>query len=150
MASVSINANVGAKLSESRFASQVVGGSGDIVAQATTVVTDLATAVTDYKIPAAAIIAITGDTFNTSTLQFTTGGGTGLTHAQWATIAAELNTFTTASLAAQTAAAAVSGSLGADVTIIVNSSTVTSANAFRSVWQKIVAQLGGLGLNFSA
>lgn len=96
MATVSINANVGKKLSESTFVSQLVGGSGDIVADATTADTDVGTVVSDL------------------TAAFTA-----------------FNTF------------------GAALVVIVNSATVTSANAFRSVWRKIQGALGGLGFNFS-
>lgn len=163
MATVSINANVGKKLSESTFVSQLVGGSGDIVADATTADTDVGTVVSDltaaftaFNTFGAALVVITGDTYSSSTHQFTTGGATGLTHAQWVTLAAELNTamtdFVTAqtdAATAKTATAAAKSALGADVTVIVNSATVTSANAFRSVWRKIQGALGGLGFNFS-
>jgi hypothetical protein len=85
-----------------------------------TVQTDLTTAFTDYNTFAAAVIAITGDTFNTTTHQFTTGGATGLTHAQWATLAALLNTslsdFVTAQTATTTAASATANS-GVDVEV---------------------------------
>ncbi len=67
-----------------------------------TVVTDLTTAFTAYDAAAASIIAITGDTYSNVTHQFTTGGATGLTHAQWATQAALLNTAATDFVTAQT------------------------------------------------
>ena len=57
-----------------------------------TAATDIAAAFTDYNTFAASLLAITGDTYSTTTHQFTTGGATGLTHAQWATQAALLNT----------------------------------------------------------
>ncbi len=57
-----------------------------------TAATDITTAFTDYNTFAASLLAITGDTYSTTTHQFTTGGATGLTHAQWATQAALLNT----------------------------------------------------------
>lgn len=44
--------------------------------------TKVGTINTDFDAFAAALIAITGDTYNTATNQFTFGGATGLTHAQ--------------------------------------------------------------------
>lgn len=80
-------------------------------------------AFTDYNTFAAAVIAITGDTYNSGTHQFTTGGATGLTHAQWATLAALLNTalgdFNTASTATVT---------GADVELVVKTSSSPAIN----------------------
>lgn len=63
---------------------------------------DITTLINAYKTFAAALIAITGDTFNTGTLQFTSGGSTGLTHAQVATLEADLNTCGTDMLTALT------------------------------------------------
>lgn len=76
--------------------------------------TDLTTAFSDYDTVAAAIIAITGDTYNSSTHQFTFGGATGLTHAQWAgaSIGVALNAALTAFVTAQTAATTASTSAG--------------------------------------
>src|ERR1041384_2003792 len=67
-----------------------------------TVVTDHTTAFTDYDTFAAAVIAITRDTYSGTTKQFTFGGATGLTHAQWATVGALLNTAATDFKTAQT------------------------------------------------
>ncbi len=57
-----------------------------------TVVTDIAAAFTSYNTAAAAIIAITNDHYSNTTHQFTLDGDTGLSHAQWATVGALLNT----------------------------------------------------------
>jgi hypothetical protein len=70
-----------------------------------TVKTDLATVVSDFNAFAAQVIAVTGDTYNTSTMQFTFGGSTGLTHTQVASFFAYYNTSSTALLTAQTDAA---------------------------------------------
>lgn len=67
-----------------------------------TVQTDNTAANSAFDIFAAAIIAITGDTYNSTTKQFTFGGATGLTHAQIATNFALLNTAMTDYLASQT------------------------------------------------
>lgn len=66
-------------------------------------VTADATILTDYDIFGAALVAITGDTYSNVTHQWTTGGSTGLTHAQVVTLMALLNTTATAILTAQTA-----------------------------------------------
>lgn len=57
-----------------------------------------------YDAAAAAIVAISGDTYSSATHQFTTGGSTALTHAQWAgsTIGVALNSAITSFLAGQT------------------------------------------------
>lgn len=98
-----------------------------------TVVTDFTTAITAYQTFAAALIAITGDTFSNTTNLFTFGGATGLTHAQWATLGAELNTaisdFLTAQTDTATAKVATAATVtsagqitsGGDVTVRVNS-----------------------------
>lgn len=70
-------------------------------------VTDFNTALSAYDAEAAAIVAITGDTYSATTHQFTSGGATGLTHAQVATMEAALNTFATDLLTLQTAMAAI-------------------------------------------
>lgn len=82
---------------------------GTVVADATdadtkvgTVVTDNTTTLTAIDAFAAAVTAITGDTYTSH--QFTFGGSAGLTHAQVATTFALLNTAITDVLAAQTAA----------------------------------------------
>lgn len=62
------------------------------VASATSADTTLGGALTDYDTFAAAVIAITGDTYDGGTNQFTFGGATGLTHAEWAAVGALLNT----------------------------------------------------------
>lgn len=67
-----------------------------------TVVTNLTTAFTDLDTAGDAIVAITGDTYSHSTHNFTFGGATGLTHAQWATVGALLNTAFTDFKTAQT------------------------------------------------
>lgn len=160
MAHVSINANVGNKLSESSYSVRLAGGSGDIVASATTADTDVGTVVTDLTAAftalntfGAAVVAITGDTYSSTTHQFTFGGSTGLTHAQVATEFALLNTAITDFITAQTAAvtakvatAAVSGSFGADLTMIVNTATVTTQNAFLAVTRFVQKLISGQGI----
>lgn len=77
-----------------------------------TVQTDINTVLSDYDTLAAAIAVITGDTYSAVTHQFTFGGSTGLTHAQWAgaSIGQALNTAVSVLLTAQTdAATALSG-----------------------------------------
>jgi hypothetical protein len=116
-----------------------------------TVVTDLTTVDTDVDTFAAAVIAITGDTYNTTTDQFTFGGATGLTHAQWATVGALLNTALAAFITAQTAAttaktdtaatkvatAAVVAALGgalADITLYIQGGKgVTKLDALKAI-----------------
>lgn len=109
-------------------------------ANVATVQTNEATAFTDYNTFAAALIAITGDTYNTTTHQFTTGGATGLTHAQWVTLAALLNTsladFNTAKTSTDTAKtatalvktdiAAVAVDIGLTATALTTSKTATA------------------------
>lgn len=67
-----------------------------------TVQTDNTTANSAFDTFAAAVIAITGDTYVSGSKQFTFGGATGLTHAQWATLGALLNTAMTDYLIGQT------------------------------------------------
>lgn len=50
------------------------------------------TALANFDTAGASIVAITGDTYSSVTHQFTTGGATGITHAQWVTQAGLLNT----------------------------------------------------------
>lgn len=54
------------------------------VSNATTADNNEGTNASDFDAFAALVIAITGDTYNSTTKQFTFGGATGLTHAQWA------------------------------------------------------------------
>lgn len=95
------------------------GATGLTSAQLHTQMTALNTAITAYLVTgigafssflyqydavAAAIVAISGDTYDSGTHQFTEGGATGLTHAQWSgsSIGVALNTAITAFLAEQT------------------------------------------------
>lgn len=85
--------------------------------------TDLSTALSDFDTAAAAIIAITGDTYSTVTHQFTFGGATGLTHAQWATVGAQLNTAINDVVTTQTASANINRG---DLSVSVNSTAFQS------------------------
>lgn len=142
-------------------ATATVGGTTAAAAAADTavgvVVTDLTTAFTAFNTCAAAIIAITGDTFNTTTHQFTFGGATGLTHAQWATVGALLNTAMTDFVTAQTdtttaktdtAAAAAAGSgINNDVTVYIGSTTkVPDMNVLRNCLRTIENVIQGSGV----
>lgn len=77
----------------------------------------LATALADFDTAGAAIVAITGDTYSNTTHQFTFGGSTGLTHAQWATEGALLNT---AIEDIVTAKAAIANAGAGDLSVSVN------------------------------
>ena len=68
-----------------------------------TTVTDLVAAFTAYDIFGNALVAITGDSYSNTTHQWTTGGSTGLTHAQVVTLMGELNTAITDFITSQTA-----------------------------------------------
>ena len=98
-----------------------------------------ATALTDYDIFGAALVAITGDTYSSVTHQWTTGGSTGLTHAQVVTLMALLNTTATAMIATNNATAA-------DVTLIINQATVTSGNALRHILRKLLTDFANFGI----
>lgn len=89
-----------------------------------TVQTDEATVLSDIDTFAAAIIAITGDTYVAH--QFVFGGATGLNHAQVATNFALLNTAITALLAAQTASAAAKTATAAAKTSAAATKTATA------------------------
>lgn len=112
-------------------------------APAATVVTDVATVLTDYDTFAAALIAITGDTYSTTTKQLTFGGSTGLTHAQVATLGALLNTTMTAALVVK---ADVAGVAAADVTVTFDATNIPTVSGLKKVLDKIlVACKGGFG-----
>ena len=118
-----------------------------------TVQTDINTVLTDYDIFGAALVAITGDTYSAVTHQWTTGGSTGLTHTQVATLMALLNTTATAAIAAKTAAttakaatAAATGADTADATLIINQATVTSGNALRHILQEFLTHFANFGI----
>jgi hypothetical protein len=89
------------------------------------VVSDNTTTLSDIDSFAAAVIAITGDTYVAH--QFVFGGGTGLTHAQVATTFALLNTAITAFLAGQTAALTAQTDSDAAVAAVGTAKTDTAA-----------------------
>lgn len=93
-------------------------------------VANLATALADFDIAGAAIVAITGDSYSATTHQFAFGGATGLTHAQWATQGAKINT---AINDVVTAKAAVASAGGGDLSVSVNTT------AFRTKGQLVQA-----------
>lgn len=112
-------------------------------APAATVVADVAAALTAFNTAGASIVAITGDTYSATTHQFTTGGATGLTHAQWATQAALLNTALTALIAVQ---ADVAGVAAADVTVTFDATNIPTVSGPKKVLDKILAACkGGFG-----
>lgn len=122
-----------------------------------TVVTDNTTALAAIDTFAAAVIAITGDTYVAH--QFVFGGATGLTHAQVATTFALLNTAITNFLTAQTDANtaktatalvktdAAAVDTGADVTVRIGSTTnVSSYDIFVNCMRRIEDRVRGSDL----
>lgn len=104
--------------------------------------THVATALSDFDTAAASIIAITGDTYVAH--QFVTGGSTGLSHAQWVTQAALLNTALTALLAVVTDLAS---QVGGDVSVSINSAKFQTKGQLRQAADeaiKVLAQLASL------
>lgn len=95
---------------------------------------------TAYDAVAAAIVAITGDTYSAVTHQFTTGGATGLTHAQWATQATALNAVLTSLVAVL---AGVSGTAG-DVSVAVTSSAFVTKGQLKAALNNAADVLGQL------
>lgn len=86
---------------------------------------------TDFDTFAAALIAITGDTYNSATKQFTFGGATGLTHAQLAgALGTDLNAIGADIVLAKTrAATAVTDATTADNAAATNVTNCTTAKA---------------------
>lgn len=139
-----------------------------------TVQTDLATAFTAYNIFGNALVAITGDSFSNTTHLWTTGGSTGLTHAQVVTLMGDLNTAITdfitaqtaagtaktataltltdantaktATAAAKTAAVSLVAALSADAVLVLNLATVTTGNGVRAILKKILHSFPGFGI----
>jgi hypothetical protein len=108
-------------------AATVVTDTTNADTDAGTVVTDIATTGTDFDTFAAALIAITGDTYNSTTKQFTYGGATGLTHAQIAgALGTDLNAIGAAIVAAATAAATAKTATAAAVTAAGTAKTATA------------------------
>ena len=160
MATAEFAATVGTTTASAKSAN----GVGKTSADATTADTAVGTVVTDNTATLAAIdafaanvIAITGDTYVAH--QFVTGGATGLTHAQWATAAALLNTAITDFLTGQTDtntaktatalvvtdAAAIDS--GADVTVRIGSvANVADMNKLRSCLRAVVQVIAGSDL----
>jgi hypothetical protein len=107
---------------------------GTSVTNATTADTDVGTTGTDFDAFAAALIAITGDTYNSTTKQFTFGGATGLTHAQLAgALGTALNlvgsdqvTAKAATATAKTQATTVKTDVDAVVTSLTTAKTATA------------------------
>lgn len=135
MATVEFAATIGTVTASAGGAS-AIGASSTAATAADTavgvVVGNLTTAFTDYDTFAAAVIAITGDTYDGNvTKAFTFGGAGNITHAQWATVGALLNTaVATDFLNAQTnagtaktatAAAVTAATPTADLTLFVGS-----------------------------
>lgn len=97
-------------------------------------------AIADYDTIAAAICVITGDTYSDTTHHFTTGGATGLTHAQFATQATALNAVLDALVAA---VASVDGASG-DFSVAVNSSAFTTKGQLKAALDNAADVLGQL------
>jgi len=104
---------------------------GTDVTNTTAADTQVGTVETDIDTFAASVIAITGDTYNGTTRQFTFGGATGLTHAQWATVGAQLNTALAALVLAKTdtAVAVTSAAATKTATAAAKSSAATTKAA---------------------
>lgn len=142
-----------------KYASKV-GASADAAGKAVTadtavgtVVTDISAAFTALDLFGAALVAITGDTYSAVTHQWTTGGATGLTHAQVVTLMALFNTASTDFITAQTdtttakaATAAATAADTADATLIINQATVTSGNALRHILQEFLTHFANFGI----
>lgn len=159
MATAEIQATAGTVSATAQVAAAIANGSALATAADSdvgTVVTDLTTAFTAYDTAAAAIVAITGDTYSAGTHLFTFGGATGLTHAQWATNGALLNTaigdFKTAQTDTTTAKAATVAAKGgtaptADVTVYIGSlANVSSYDIFLDCLNAIKRVVLGSGL----
>lgn len=129
-------------------ASNAIGQTGTDAATAST---DVATALSAFDTAAADVIAITGDTYSNTTHQYTFGGSTGLTYAQWATFGALLNTavsdvITVASDIATIVADAAAIDSGADVTVRVGSRTnVATLTELKTALDKIRMIAAGSG-----
>lgn len=162
MTTASIQGTLNQSTGSGSYGAATVNAGPDVVANATsadtnvgTVVTDNTTTLTALDAAAANIIAITGDTYVAH--QFVFGGATGLTHAQWATAGALLNTAITDFLAAQAAAVAAKTStalvktdLTSDVTLTINLANVTTLNGLRKILREILDRVTGFGLALAA
>ncbi len=157
-------AEFSAKANAARASASQTSAFGKTKTDATTADTAVGTVVTDntatlaaIDAAAASIIAITGDTYVAH--QFVFGGATGLTHAQWATQGALLNTAITDFLAGQTATntAKTATALvvtdaglvdsGADVTVrIGNLTTVSDFSIFINCLRAIERVVSGSGV----
>lgn len=131
-----VKATLGPQLSNGIQPVLVKGG----MAPAASLVADLATAATAYDTFAAAALAITGDTYSTTTKQFTYGGATGLTHAQVVTVFGLLDTFATAFLAAQADAAGYSA---ADVQLTFDATNVPTRSRLRQALDQVMTAVDG-------
>jgi hypothetical protein len=159
MATAEIQATAGTVKATAQMAA-AIADSGALASAADTavgvVVADQVTAMTDFDTFAAAVIAITGDTYSGTTKLFTFGGATGLTHAQWATVGALLNTamgfFVTSQTDTTTAKAATVAAKGgaaptADVSVYIGSlSNVSSLDIYDDCIRRIRQVLAGSGL----
>ncbi len=119
-----------------------------VVTDTAAVSTDLTTAFTALDAFGNALVAITGDTYSSVTHQWTTGGSTGLTHAQVVTLMALFNTASTDFITAQTdattahsaAVAANSGITGADAILIFDTTKFTLKNQVLIVGRRLLDQ----------
>ena len=87
-------------------------------------VTALATSFTAIDVFGNALVAITGDSYSNTTHNWTTGGSTGLTHAQVATLMALFNTALTDFVTAQTA-----NTLAKTKTVLASTAATTTQTA---------------------
>lgn len=162
MTTAAIQATLHQATGPGSYGAATVGLGPDVVTDATTANTNVGTVVTDNTTTlsaldafGAAVIAITGDTYVSH--QFVFGGSGAMTHAQWATNGALLNTAITNFLAAQAAAVAaktstalVAADLTADVTLTINLTNVTTFNGLRKILREILDRVTGFGLGLKA
>jgi hypothetical protein len=122
-----------------------VGNPPDPTAAAAAVVTDLTTAFTAFDVFGNALVAITGDTYSDTTHKWTTGGATGLTHAQVATLMADYNTAITSVVTGLADANTAHGGVsGADMIITFDGTKFTSKNQVLVAGRRLLSWAAGL------
>lgn len=126
-----IKVTLGADMGEGKFNSSTSYNSDPVANSAATLAA--------LDVAGAAIVAITGDTYSNVTHQFTFGGATGLTHAQWATNGALLNT-------AFAAAAATNGGLSGNLIVLVDTAAITISNAYHWALKQALQAAKNIGI----
>lgn len=159
MAVSAITVTLGVDLGEGKFNSKV-SYPADPVALATTadtdvgvIVTDMTTAFTAQDIFGNALVAITGDSYSNTTHLWTTGGATGLTHAQVVTLMALFNTASsdfvlaqTAAVAAKAATVAAKAPLGGNLVVLVDTVAITTSNGMKAAVEKALRAAKNIGI----